>query len=313
MTEQLLQGLHHITATVGNAREDYAFYTRVLGLRLVKQTVNFDFPQVYHLYYGDEAGDPGTIFTTFPYQGQGIRRGLPGPGQVVISGFSIPQGSLDFWRRRLETHGFGASQVERFGQKALRVLDPSGLLLELTEVSDDHRTPWTTTEITPTEAIRGLHHVVVSVRDLAPSIAFFTEYLGFTVQAEQGSYTRLALPGMSSGQFLELRHEPGEAPGRQGMGTVHHVAWRVADDTQLLALREHLLQLPGLQPTEIKDRNYFHSVYCRMVEGVLFEFATIPPGFTVDETTDQLGTALQLPPWEEANRPTITSLLPPLF
>ncbi len=305
----LLLGLHHVTATVEDAAADYRFYTQTLGLRLVKKTVNFDFNQVYHFYYGNEHGEPGTIFTTFPYAGHGVRKGLPGPGQVIITGFTVPVGSLDFWRRRLETAGFAASVGERFGRPTLRVVDPGGLTLELVEGSDG-RAPWTRGGVGAGEAITGIDHVVVSVADAAETARFLNGVLGFITVAEEGPYLRLTAGGDGPGHYLDLRHDPHEMEGKNGLGTVHHVAWRVTDDEALAAVRDLLLARPELKPTEFRDRKYFHSVYCRMPGGVLFEFATIPPGFTVDEPLDALGQRLQLPEWEEPNRAAIERVLP---
>lgn len=308
----MIEGLHHITATADTAAKDLAFYTKTLGLRLVKKTVNFDDPEVYHFYYGNTNGDPGSIFTTFPYATRGIRKGLVGNGQVIASGLSIPADTADAWRRRLEHANFGASLFERFGRPGVRAVDPSGLQLELVEAPHDTRSPYLSSELKPELAIRGLHHVLASVADGDTTTRFLTDRLGFEVTADEGHYRRLAVGTNGPGNWIDLRIDPQEATGRNGLGTVHHVAWRVASDDVLRTIQE-ILRSAALRPTDIKDRNYFHSVYCRIPGGVLFEFATIPPGFAIDEPTDRLGEELKLPEWEEVNRSRIERALPPLY
>lgn len=307
----MIEGLHHITATVGEAKADLHYYTRLLGLRLVKKTVNFDDPEVFHFYYGNEQGAPGTIFTTFPYAGRQVRRGLIGNGQVVASGLSIPRQAADQWRRQLETAGFGASTVERFDQVGVRVSDPSGLLIELMEAPEDQRLPYTDGPVDISLAIRGLHHVLVSVANGEETARFLVERLGFELHQVDGNYTRLSVGQASAGHYIDIRHAPQEPKGRNGIGTVHHVAWRVLND-EVLRQIQGILRAANLNPTDIKDRNYFHSVYCRIPGGILFEFATIPPGFAIDEAPDQLGQELKLPEWEEVNRSQIEQALPQL-
>ncbi len=310
--KQLIQGLHHVTATVGNAQADYQFYTHLLGLRLVKKTVNFDNNQVYHFYYGNEQGQPGTIMTTFPYEGQGVRVGIPGSGQVDITAFSVPGGSLDFWQARLKEAGVDFQKNDPFGAPTLQFKDPSGLILELVESTEDPRVPWMTGEISQAVAIRGIHHVTLSIQDLGPSQDFILNEFGFRKLAEEGKVTRYAAAEAVPGNFLQIRHDADRAAGKNGMGTVHHVAWRVANDEALLAMRRRLVEDLGFKVTELKDRNYFHSIYFRIPGGVLFEIATIPPGFTVDESLEGLGQSLKLPEWEEVNRVQIESVLPSL-
>ncbi|MEO1449635.1 MAG: ring-cleaving dioxygenase [Bacteroidota bacterium] len=305
-----LQGLHHVTATVSDAQEDLDFYTRLLGLRLVKQTVNFDNNQVYHFYYGTETGTPGTIMTTFPYKGQGVRQGVNGTGQVSVTAFSVPEDALDYWEDRLTDAGVSVSHLTRFGAAVLRFRDPSGLFLDLVAQVQDPRAAWIGGEIDPVYAIRGFHSVILRMADVKETLSFLTEGLGFLKQQSEGRYTRLSLQSSLPGQLVDIEAAPEAERGLNGMGTVHHVAWRIPNDDMLAQMREHLVNTYGLRVTDIKDRKYFHSIYFRIPGGVLFEIATIPPGFDVDETPEGLGRALKLPEWEEPNRHEIESNLP---
>lgn len=310
-TKTLIKGLHHITATVSDAQEDFNFYTKILGLRLVKQTVNFDNNQVYHFYYGNELGSPGTIMTTFPYKGQQVRQGRPGTGQVAVTSFSIPMDAFDFWEKRFTNLKIDFQKSQRFGQDLLSFEDPAGLQLELIGADQDERSPWTSSEITAAVAIRGFYSVTLSIAEQHPTIEFMTTVFGFTIAKSDGHYTRLyGNDGNFAGNYVDLRHDPNTPRGQNGIGTVHHVAWRVENDEGLAAMRQHLVEDLGFKVTDFKDRNYFHSIYFRMPGHVLFEIATIPPGFTVDETADNLGQTLKLPQWEEKNRAQIENVLP---
>ena len=310
-TKKLIKGLHHVTATVDDAREDYTFYTQTLGLRLVKTTVNFDNNQVYHFYYGNKLGNPGTIMTTFPYKGQAVRQGVEGTGQVAVTAFSAPIGALAFWEARLEQAGVAIKRSKRFGQNLLRFADPAGLKLEIIENDEDEREPWVNAEISEAVAIRGFFGVTLSIAALAPTINFLENEFGFKKIGAEGKYLRfVANDGPQAGNYVDIRDDADEDRGRNGIGTVHHVAWRVENDEALLAIRHRLVEELGFRVTEVKDRNYFHSIYFRMPGHVLFEIATIPPGFTVDETPEELGQALKLPAWEEVNRAQIEQVLP---
>lgn len=308
MNEFQLLGLHHVTATVHEAAEDYAFYTGLLGLRLVKQTVNFDNPKVFHFYYGTRLGAPGTLMTTFPYAGQGVRQGKRGTGQVDGTGFSVPAGALDFWGQRLAAAGVAAQRQQRFGQELLAFSDPSGLALELV-AGEDPREPWQSEGIPAEHAIRGLHSATLSLPAAAETAEFLTRHLGFAEASREGAYIRLRLGDGGAGQWLDLREDPERERGLNGIGTVHHVAFRVRQASELSAIRAHVLDL-GLLPTELKDRNYFRPVYFRIPAGVLFEIATLPPGFTADEPEEALGQELKLPEWEEERRAEIEAGLP---
>lgn len=311
--EPLIRSLHHVTATVNDAQQDFDFYTKRLGLRLVKQTVNFDNHNVYHFYYGNEHGTPSTIMTTFPYKGWGVPEGRKGAGQIGVTSFSVPARALDFWKRRLRERGGAAVRdaEPRFGEEAIVFADPSGLVLELVATTGDDRVPWATDDIGPDQAIRGLHSVTLLIRSPARTLELMTGILGFTVINETPSRTRLAVQGDRPGRVIDIVHAP-EAPAAvNGLGTVHHVAMAISDADEQLRMRAELVRL-GYQVTEVRDRQYFRSIYFREPGGVLFEIATVPPGFTVDETLPCLGQDLKLPPWEEPHRGAIEAQLPRL-
>lgn len=311
MPAQIL-GLHHVTATVDDAQADLDFCLDLLGLRLVKKTVNFDNHDVYHFYYGTEQGAPGTIWTTFPYKNRGVRVGRKGAGQVVATAFSVPAASLDSWRARLQASGAHVSgEDDRFGETVLRFDDPSGLWFELVGAREDTRAPWTGNGVGAEAAIRGLHSVTLMVRALPASLALLTEVLGYTVVAQEGHRTRVAAGGRAPGHVIDLVLEPDAPTAVNGLGTVHHVAMAIGSADEQLALREELLAR-GLAVTDVRDRCYFQSIYFREPGGVLFEVATVQPGFTVDEPLDTLGRGLKLPPWEEPHRPVIESQLVPV-
>jgi len=307
-----IRSLHHVTATVDDAQQDLDFYGRLLGLRLVKKTVNFDNPRVYHFYYGDARGAPGTIMTTFPYGGIGVPPGRKGSGQITTTAFSVPAGSLDAWRRRLAAHRVevGAGSP-RFGEEVLSFDDPSGLRIDLIGTEHDRREPWLTPELDSGLAIRGIHSLELTIAAPARSIAFWSGLLGFSPLSEEGDRTRFGVNGGGPGHSLDLLAAPDAPPGINGLGTVHHLALAVATADEQLAFREKVLGL-GVPVTEVLDRQYFQSIYFREPGGVLFEIATIPPGFLVDEEPDRLGQALKLPPWEEPNRARIEAGLPPV-
>lgn len=298
-------GLHHVTATVADAQTDLDFCLEALGLRLVKKTVNFDNHHVYHFYYGDEHGTPGTIWTTFPYWGHGVPAGTKGAGQVTTTSFSVPAGSLDFWRARLHSLKFTPQDAPaRFGEEAITVVDPSGLNIELVATARDARAPWAGGGIGHEAAIRGLHSVTMTLASPPQTIAFMKDFLGFEVVNQADRWTRVAVNGDEPGQRMEIHHAPDAARAKNGLGTVHHVAMATATADEQLRLREELVRA-GVSVTEVRDRQYFQSIYFREPGGVLFEVATIQPGFAVDEALDELGRALKLPPWEEPNRAEI--------
>ena len=297
-----------MTATVNQAQPDLDFYRGALGLRLVKKTVNFDNPNVYHFYYGDERGTPGTIWTTFPYGGWGVAPGRHGAGQITTTSFSVPVGSLSSWALRLQDNGVSFQEDSAGGGNSIVATDPSGLQVRLIEARNDSRTPWTGSGLSADMAIRGLHSVTLTVTDPGPSVSFARDLLGFEVIDEAQGLLRMAVNGDLPGHALELSYG-GDAPSaRNGLGTVHHVALAIADEEEQRQLRQELIAR-GISVTDVLDRQYFRSIYFREPGGVLYEAATVAPGFTVDEPLAALGQALKLPPWEEKNRATIESNL----
>jgi glyoxalase family protein len=306
-------GLHHVTATVDDAQEDLDFCLAVLGLRLVKKTVNFDNHHVYHFYYGDERGTPGTIWTTFPYKGRGVKVGTKGTGQVTATSFSVPAGSLGVWKARLREEGVDVTDVApRFGEDAIRFSDPSGLVFELVATDRDRRAPWTRGGVGTDAAIRGLHSVTILVRHPEKTVELMTTLLGYAVVDETEGRIRVAANGDAPGRIIDIRHAVDADAAVNGLGTVHHVAMAVATEDEQLRLRDELLQY-GCKVTEVRDRCYFQSIYFREPGGVLFEVATVQPGFTADEELPSLGRDLRLPPWEEANRADIEAHLVPIL
>lgn len=297
-------GLHHVTATVDEAQADLDFAVGILGLRLVKTTVNFDNPFVYHFYYGDRTGTPGSIWTTFPYRGHGVRPGRIGAGQVTATTFSVPAASLPFWRERFAARRLEAEEATtRFGEPGLTVRDPSGLVMEVVASERDLRTPWIS-DVPEHAAVRGLHSVTLLSRSVAGTIDFMTNVLGFTVSGTDGNRTRLTINGELPGQTFDVIDGHGMQPGVNGLGTVHHVAMAVTGAKEQLAMRERLLH-HGAMVTPVQDRQYFESIYFREPGGILFEIATSTPGFLLDEPVDALGESLKLPSWEESHRAQI--------
>jgi glyoxalase family protein len=301
----LILGLHHVTATVDAPQADLDFCVDGLGLRLVKKTVNFDNHHVYHFYYGDERGAPGTIWTTFPYKDQAVPQGQQGAGQVTVTSFSVPEGSLESWKTRLRERGVPVRDVEpRFGEDAIAVSDPSGLTFELVENDRDARVPWTSGDLDASTAIRGLHSVTLTVRSPAKTLELMTRLLGFEVVNETEGRIRVAVNGDAPGKTIDIVHDPTVAQSKNGLGTVHHVAMAISGADEQLELRRELLRR-GVQVTDVRDRCYFQSIYFREPGGVLFEAATVQPGFLIDEALPSLGRSLKLPPWEEPYRAEI--------
>ena len=310
-TTRALPGIHHLTAIAGDPQQNVDFYMGVLGLRLVKQTVNFDDPQSYHLYYGDDAGRPGTILTFYSWPG--APRGRGGAGQIGVTAFSVPAGALSFWRERLAAHGIQPTMPEaRFDDQVLAFVDPDGLPLEIiaTEMPDT-RPGWSDGPVPPAYAIRGFHAPTLHVSRLEPSMQLLSTVMGCRVVAKEGARVRFAMGAGSPGSLVDLVERSGIPYGRIGVGTAHHIAWRTPDDVQQLAWHDDLAA-HGLGVTEVRDRQYFRSIYYREPGGILYEIATDQPGFAIDETPEALGTALQLPPWLETHRAQIDRALPPL-
>lgn len=306
-----LVGLHHVTATVDLAQPDLDFCVGLLGLRLVKQTVNFDNHRVFHFYYGDQRGTPGTIWTTFPYAGQGVRVGTIGAGQVVTTAFSVPRVALAAWRERIVAAGRQVSEDNVFGEPRLLLRDPSGLEMALIGSDADTRGPWTGGDLDASLAIRGLHSVSLLVSDLGPTEAFLADVLGLAVSQREPGRVRVAIGEGGAGRQFDIQHDAEAVPGRNGLGTVHHVALAISGEEAQRTLHEDL-QRRGVQVTPVMDRQYFRSIYFREPGGVLIEVATMAPGFAVDEPLSALGTSLKLPPWQESQRDTIEAGLPPI-
>ncbi len=310
--EPRILGLHHVTAIAGNALRNYDFYTRVLGLRLVKKTVNFDDPGTYHFYFGDETGSAGTILTFFPWEH--ITTGRRGTGQATEIGYSVPAGSFDFWMQRFDENGVTYNKPsEKFGERYLTFLDPDGLKFELIESkTPDTRTPWATAEVSAAVATKGFHTVTLTLASIQATAESLTDVFGYTLlerHVNRSRYVTDTVPG--GAQYIDLVEAPGEARAITAGGSVHHIAFRVKDDEAELYFRQKLVAR-GLQPTPQIDRDYFHSVYFREPGGVLFEIATDNPGFTVDEPLDELGSSIMLPAQHEHLRLQLMQRLPPV-
>jgi glyoxalase family protein len=304
-----IEGLHHITAIAGEPQLNINFYTGVLGLRLVKLTVNFDDPTTYHLYYGDGQGHPGTILTFFPWPG--AYSGRIGTGQLTVISFAIPEKSIPYWRERLRKRGVDFDETRSdFGEELLFLRDPDGLQLEL--VSTPKAEPdrvWEKGPVPTEHAIRGFHRVTLSENGYERTASLLTETLVFKQIGNQGNRFRYGVANSGPSAMVDLVCAPEGRPGRVAVGTVHHVAWRTATDAEQVLWRDTLIERE-YDVTTIIDRQYFHSIYFREPGGVLFEIATDPPGFATDETVEHLGTALKLPPWLEEARPELQRLLP---
>jgi glyoxalase family protein len=309
-----LTGYHHITACAGGAQEDVMFFTQVLGLRMAKQTVLMDGKiPIYHLYYSNANIEPGSVMTTFPY---GRKAGRQGSGQVRSTSFTVPSGTLPFWRDQLKRHKIEQSGVEeRFGLSFIRFQHPAGLSYEVIEDKEDRREGWTTPEIGHGEAIHGFHGAVLSVREVAETERFFTEALGFRKTGTDGAYHRFETGTGGANKTITLLHEPDRLAGSWtfGAGTVHHIALWGADDDALAEQKGIYEELGYTDASEIKDRFYFHSMYCRCPGGILVESCcNVPGGFEKDETKKELGTKVHLPPWFENRRAEILAELEPI-
>jgi glyoxalase family protein len=308
MTEHpTLPGIHHITAIASDPQRNVDFYQGLLGLRLVKQTVNFDDPGSYHLYYGDALGRPGTILTFFAWPG--APRGRAGVGQVGATAFSVPGESLSFWQERLT--GAGVAVIDggtRFGDRVLSFTDPDGMFLELIGAEDDSRPGWIDGPVPVEFAVRGFHAPTLLINRHAPSTALLTDVMDFRQVGQEGTRLRFAAGDGGPGSLVDLVEAPGRVP-HQAAGTVHHIAWRTPTDADELGWRSNL-QRHDIPVTEVRDRQYFHSIYYREPGGILYEIATDEPGFAVDEAPDRLGTSLMLPAWLEPRRAQIEQALP---
>jgi len=309
MTE--IAGIHHVTCIAGDAQENLDFYTGVLGMRMVKKSVNQDAPDTYHLFFADAEGHPGADLTFFPWPK--MPAGKPGTGLAMEVSLAIPAGSLAFWSDRLRSHDVNVRPAEsRFGERLLPFTDPHGLQVALVETSDAREfTPWEKSPVKAAQQILGLHAVRLWERDLGETSAFLTGTLGFRAAGEENGWHRFAVGRGGSGAHLDVRELPNQGRGAWGVGAIHHVAWRVPDDDAQLAVRERVAAARR-RPTEVIDRFWFRSVYFLEPGGVLFEIATDGPGFTADEDAATLGEKLVLPPWLEPQRQEIEAALAPL-
>jgi glyoxalase family protein len=304
-------GLHHITAIASNPQTNVDFYTGVLGLRLVKKTVNFDDPSAYHLYYGDESGSPGSIITFFYWPGHEAR-GRIGAGQNTAIVFAAPAASLDFWQQRLASRSVAATRRSRFGEDVVAFADPDGIPVEIVAVTGDTRTGWTTAAIPAEHALRGMHTAELTVRAPQATENLITATMGYRLVRREGNRARFtSATAERSGTYIDVIADASAAPGAGGSGTIHHIAFSVPDDATELVMQK-ALHVAGYSVSEVRDRNYFHSIYYREPGGILFEIATANPGFAVDESLASLGTALKLPVQFERARTQIERLLPPI-
>lgn len=310
MTTPRVNGLHHVTAIASSAQANHDFWTRVLGLRFVKKTVNFDDPGTYHLYYGDERGAPGTAMTYFPWEH--LPGGRRGSGEASLVQLSVAPGALAFWATRLEARGAGPGAAETvFGERRIVFGDPDGLPLALVEREGDPRSGWTGEDMPSEHAIRGFAGVTLTLSDPVQTADVLTGMLDYKETAREGPCTRYVARGGSPAGVIDIIAAPQARRAEQGAGSVHHVAFAVPDEETQEALRRGLLGA-GLRVTPVIDRTYFRSIYFRSPGGVLFEVATAGPGFTIDEPVDSLGTTLRLPPQHEHLRAEIEAQLPPL-
>lgn len=309
MATKLINGIHHVTAMAGDPQRNVDFYAGILGLRLVKKTVNFDAPDVYHFYYGNEIGAPGTIMTFFPFAG--IRRGRKGTGQLTVTSFSVPANSLGYWIDRLKKFGLNPGQPQqRFNEQYIRFEDFDGLTLELVATDEDDRPPFTYGQVAEEHAVRGFYGVTLTEEAYERTASLLTGTMQHEQIGTSGDLVRYSASG-KPGDFVDILVSPNSLRGLGGGGTVHHLAFSTNDDDTQLDIRAKIAEL-GLHVTPVLDRQYFHSIYFREPGGVLFEVATNPPGFMFDEPKEHLGEGLKLPPWEEPNRVAIEQGLTPI-
>ena len=311
ITEKNISGIHHITAVSSSAKENLKFYEDILGLRLVKQTVNFDDPFTYHLYYGDNQGSPGTILTFFPWEN--LPQGKAGTGMVTAINFAVPRHSIDFWSERLRNRNIPIKTVERFGDPVIQFADPHGLPIELTGLAAPLSTEYRENGPIPeTHAVRGFHSATATLTSLDESKALLIDIMGMSLHGQERNRFRFRMSQPAApGNYYDIVVEPDSLAGRPGTGTVHHIAFRTHNDATEIGWQSNL-RASGRAVTDVRDRKYFRSIYFHAPENVLFEIATDPPGFTVDESESELGSSLKLPDQYETMRAEIERRLPPL-
>jgi glyoxalase family protein len=304
-----IKGLHHVTSMAADAQQNSDFFTKTLGLRRVKKTVNFDAPEVYHLYYGDEAGTPGSVMTYFPFPH--IAAGRAGAGEVGETYFAVPKGSLGYWKNRLGGLKVGGlSETEVFGEKRLRFAGPDRDAFSLIEVDDDARSGWENGSVDASEAIKGFHGASLRLKDDGATRELLN-FMGYQKIESKDGWSRFAVEGGNGADFIDIETVPSAERARQGAGSVHHIAFAVEDRAAQLEVRKALMDT-GYQVTPVIDRDYFWAIYFRTPGGVLFEVATNEPGFDRDEDTAHLGEALKLPTRYEPHRAEISKLLAPI-
>lgn len=306
-----IRGLHHVTAVARDPQRNVDFYRNVLGQRLVKRTVNFDSPDTYHFYFADETGNPGSVLTFFAWPN--MRRGVRGNGETNVVAYNVPLGSLPFWEERLKQNGITPATIEnRFGQNVLPFTDPDGMNLELIEVQNlptvQH---WEDGPIPQAYALRGFHSVTLWLDEVEPTSALLTQGMGYRFTGAEENRHRFQGDGNALGHIVDLVHRPGKMQAGFGAGSIHHIAFRVANDEEQLTYQSTLSEA-GFRVSPAMDRSYFHSIYFREQGGVLFEIATDTPGFLIDEPKESLGEALKLPAWVEPQRAEIEASLLPL-
>ncbi|WP_394340283.1 MULTISPECIES: ring-cleaving dioxygenase [Meridianimarinicoccus] len=304
-----IKGIHHITMMAGDASDNNGFYTRTLGLRRIKKTVNFDAPEVYHLYFGDGTGTPGSVMTSFPFGG--MPRGRRGTGEVTITEFAVPPGALDYWSERFAARGVaGLTEGMAFGAARLDFEGPDGEGLALVEADARGRVPWTGGDVPADKGILGFNGARMRLRDGAGA-ADLLGFMGYELAGQDGALTRYRVPGGNAADVIDIEVRPQDAPARQGAGSIHHIAFAVEDAEAHVAVRTALVDA-GYEVTPVIDRDYFRAIYFRAPGGVLFEVATHDPGFARDEDPAELGTALKLPARYEPHRDRIEAGLDPI-
>jgi glyoxalase family protein len=309
--ENKILGLHHVTAIAGDAKRNLDFYTKILGLRMVKRTVNFDDPGTYHFYYGDEVGTPGSILTFFPWGN--VRQGYTGTGMATSIGYSVPKQSLEFWIQRLKHFNVKHENIEEIlGEQHISLHDPDGLKVHLISPNyDDNRKPWTTSEVGATVATKGFHSITLTLKNIEDTALILTEIFEYKFLKQEGNRHRFVTDSIGTANIVDLIEAPNERPAINAGGTIHHVAFRVKNEEVLMDFREKIVRT-NLRITEKIDRDYFFSLYFREPGGVLFELATDNPGFTKDETLEELGSSLRLPKQYEELRTELEKILPVL-
>ncbi|MGJ7603579.1 ring-cleaving dioxygenase [Variovorax sp. LT1R20] len=312
----IIKGFHHLTACVSGAQEDVDFYVKLLGQSLVKKTVLLDGEEpVYHLYYGNAQGDAGTLVTSFPFKQKGVK-GRRGSGQIKVINYSVPAGSLDFWRDRFSARGvvFDKTIVERFGEQRQRFQHPCGIEFDLVASEHDTRPPCIADDIPAQFAIRGVHSITLSLREVDESIIFMKEALDFHYAGQSGPHHRFETADGKPGTIVEFVHEPDRLQGSSiyGEGTIHHVAFAVDSVDQQMQIKEKLMSMGHIDTSESVNRNYFRSMYFKMPGGVMFEAATTDIGFAIDEEPGHFGAEFQLPPWLRDRKDELLARLEPI-